>query len=201
MKTKSYVPFLLALLILAILFFQCGRVHAQTVLVTNPAPAMPSFSSGLQQIYDSVTVSTNYAIATGYGRATTGNRNLAFADYIYNVSQNVGMVAGYDYLWTSKASGIPSQANMVKGGISFSADLHPLKNYGLTNFIVTPFANGLVASGSGGVSEILTVGGKTVLVTFIGWNLNLCGFYEKRTGSGYWDAAYVCGAVAFSKGF
>jgi len=200
MKTKNYVPFLLALLVLAILFFQCGKVHAQTVTTTN-AQAMPGFSAGLQMIYDSVTVSTNYAIATGYGRAATGNRNLAFADYIWNVSQNVGLVAGYDYLWTSKASGVHAQANLVKGGVSLSADLHPLKNYGFTNFIVTPFANSLVASGSGGVSEVVTVGGKTVVATFSGWNLNLCGFYEKRIGSGYWDGAYICGAVAFSKGF
>jgi len=175
---------------------------AQTVTVTNPAPAMPSFSSGLQEIYDSVTVSTNYAVALGGGRATTGNRNLAFADYVYNVSENVGLVLGYDYLWTAKAAGVPSQANLVKGGITLSAKIYPLKNFGLTNTAVTPFANVLLATGNGSASEIITAGGKLNIATFGGgWNLSAVGFWETRKDAGYWTASYVCGALAVSKGF
>ncbi len=199
-RPSQALAYILAAIVIALIFFKATKSHAQEVNVTN-AVAMPSFSSGLQQIYDSFTVSTNYAVAFGGGRATTGNRNLAYADYIYNVSRNVGLVIGYDYLWTAKAAGVPSQANLVKGGISFQAQLAPLKNYGLTNFFVTPFANGLVASGNGSASEILTAGAKTTLVTFSGWNFNLCGFVEKRTSAGYWDGTYACAAVAFSKGF
>jgi|GEM_PF-1982143 hypothetical protein len=179
-----------------------SNLNAQPVIVTNAAPAMPSFSSGLQELYDSVTVSTNYAIAIGGGRATTGNRNLAFADYIYNVSQNVGLVVGYDYLWTSKKSGIPAQANLVKGGITLSAVIYPLKNFGMTNVAATPFANVLMATGNGSVSEIVTAGAKLNFVTFGGgWNLGAVGFYEDRIGAGFWTAKYICGGLEVNKGF
>ena len=183
----------------------CGlAASAQTA--TNTAPltgtnAMPTFSAGLQELYDSVTVSTNYAVALGAGRATTGDRNLAYADYIYNVSQNVGLVIGGEHLWTSKKAGIPSQSNVVKGGITLSAQIYPLKNFGLTNVCMTPFANGLVATGGGTASTIVTVGDKINLATFSGWNLGLAGMYEKRSNAGYWTANYVCGMLALSKGF
>jgi len=176
-------------------------VRAQTVTVTNPAPAMPSFSSGLQEIYDSVTVSTNYAVAFGGGRATTGSRNLVFADYIYNVSQNIGIVIGGDHLWTSKKSGVPSQSNLVKGGITLSALIYPLKNFGFTNVAMTPFANGLVATGSGTASTLICAGDKISIVTFSGWNFGLAGMWEDRSNAGYWTAKYVCGMIDLSKGF
>lgn len=186
----------------AALFVSGLIASAQTnapVASTNP-PA--SFSSGLQMIYDSVAVSTNYALAFGGGRATTGNRNLAFADYVYNVSENAGLVLGYDYLWTAKAAGVPSQANLVKGGITLSAKIYPLKNFGLTNTAVTPFANVLLATGNGSASEIITAGGKLNIATFGGgWNLSAVGFWETRKDAGYWTASYVCGALAVSKGF
>jgi len=197
----SHIITLCLALCVAACFFVCPKAHAQSVNITNPAPAMPSFSSGLQQIYDVITVSTNYAVAIGGGRATTGNRSLAYADYIYNVSQNVGLVIGGDHLWTSKKSGIPAQSNLVKGGVTLSALIYPLKNFGLTNVCMTPFANLLVASGSGQVSEIITAGDKLNLVTFSGWNLGVIGFYENRIGAGYWTGKYICGGLEVNKGF
>ena len=175
-----------------------GFIASAQTTNTNP-PA--SFSNGLQMIYDSVAVSTNYAFAFGAGRATTGNRNLGYADYIYNVSQNVGLVIGYDYLWTAKSKGIPSQANLVKGGITLSAKIYPLKNFGLTNTAVTPFANVLLATGNGSASEIITAGGKIDLANLGGWKFGLVAFYETRKDAGYWTANYACGALEFSKGF
>ena len=186
-------------LIVVAALFVGGLVASAQTTNTNP-PA--SFSNGLQMIYDSVAVSTNYAFAFGAGRATTGNRNLGYADYIYNVSQNVGLVIGYDYLWTAKSKGIPSQANLVKGGITLSAKIYPLKNFGLTNTAVTPFANVLLATGNGSASEIITAGAKLIVATFGGgWNLSAIGFYETRKDAGYWTASYVCGGLALSKGF
>ena len=197
MKIKSY----LFMLVLAIVALWAFAVPAQTVVTTN-AQTMPSFSNGLQEIYDSVAVSTNYAFAFGGGRATTGNRDLGFADYIYNVSQNVGLVLGYDYLWTAKRAGIPSQANLIKGGITLSALIYPLKNFGLTNVAVRPFANALVATGNGSASEIVTAGGKFNFVTFGGgWNFGGVGFWETRKDAGYWTADYICAALELDKGF
>ncbi len=200
-RSSQALAYILSTIIIACLFATSLQVKAQTITVTNPAPAMPSFSAGLQQIYDSVAVSTNYALAFGGGRSTTGNKNLGFADYVYNVSQNVGLVVGYDYLWTAKKYGIASQANLIKGGISFSALIYPLKNFGLTNFAVMPFANGLVATGNGSASEIITAGGKFTFASFSGWNFGGVGFWETRKDAVYWTADYICAALEFDKGF
>ena len=170
------------------------------ITATNAAP-MPSFSSGLQEIYDTVTVSTNYAFAAGYMRATTGNRNLGYADYVYNVSQNIGLVIGYDYLWTAKKSGVPSQANLVKGGLTISATIAPLKNFGLTNVLMKPFATGLVATGAGQASTILTAGDEVDLVTFHGWDFGLALQWESRQDAGFWDGKYLGGFGVIKKGF
>lgn len=190
-------------LAMAALLFGAFKANGQEVIVTNPAPAMPSFSSGLQQIYDAATSSTNFGLVTGYARSTTGNRNVGFAELGYNFDsvQALGLVIGYDYCWTSKQSGIPSQANLVKGGIQLKADVKPLKQFGLTNFTVTPFGFALVASGNGNVSEIIGGGAKTTVATFKGINLNLGVLYENRTGAGYWDGRYLGGFFAMTKGF
>ena len=197
MKNKSQIVPLTFALLTAISLFSC-QANAQTAVATTNPPA--SFSSGLQMIYDSVAVSTNYAVALGGGRATTGNRNLAFADYIYNVSQNVGLVVGYDYLWSS-TKGVQSQANIVKGGITLSAVIYPFKNFGYTNLYVTPFANVLMASGSGTVSEIVTAGGKLDFAHVGSWNIGAVAFYEDRIGAGDWTAKYICGGIEANKGF
>jgi hypothetical protein len=198
MKNKSTL--LKVSLLAGILAMGCSA-QAQTVTITNPVPAMPTFSGGLQQIYDAATGATNYGLVIGGGRSTTGQRSLAFADLAYNFTPSVGLVVGYDYLWASKHLNQPSQANLVKGGVNLQANLQPLKNYGFTNFTVTPFGFALVATGSGTVSEILGTGVKTTVTTFKGFNLNVGVMYEHRTGAGFWDGNYVTAFTALSRGF
>lgn len=194
------IKFLLTLAVIATVSYGCSRATAQTVNTINPQ-TMPSFSGGLQQMYDAVTGATNYGIAFGGGRSTTGQRNLAFVEVPYNFTRNLGLLIGYDYLWASKHLGQPSQANLVKGGINLQADLQPLKNLGFTNFTVTPFGFVLMATGNGTVSEIVGGGAKTTITTWKGINLNLGVIYEDRTGAGFWDGRYIGGFFALSKGF
>jgi len=196
---KTPLAFITALVIVAASFYGCTG-HAQTVVVTNAA-VMPSFANGIQMVYDSVAGATNYGLATGFARATHGNRNVAFAEVAYNFNTVFGAIVGGDYLWTSKKSGVPSASNMVKGGLNLQTDLYPFKNFGLPNLKVTPFAFGLVATGNGVVSEILGGGAKTTIATWKGINVNLGVVYETRTGAGYWDGRYVGGFLAITKGF
>ncbi len=161
----------------------------------------PSLSGGLQQIWDAASVSTNFATAFGGGRSTSGNKDLAFAEFCYNFNANVGLVIGYDYLWTSKAAGIPSSANLVKGGLSLQAPIKPLKTYGFNNFTVTPFGFMLVATGNGSASEVMGAGLQTKILSFKGFNLNAGIIYEKRTDAGYWNGNYAAAFLGLSKGF
>lgn len=179
----------------------CSAVRAQQVTTTNAVAPMPSFSQGFQAIYDSVAGGTNYGFVTGYARATHGNRSVAFAEIPYNFNSVVGAIIGYDYCWTSKKSGIPAQANLVKGGLNLQTDLYPLKQIGFSNFKITPFAFALVASGNGVVSEIMGGGAKTTVATWKGLNFNLGVLYESRIGAGYWDGRYLGGFAAITKGF
>ena len=175
--------------------------RAQDISITNVPPnPQPTLSGGLQQIYDSIN-STNVGVVVGGGRSTTGQRNLAFADLLYNFTPSVGMVIGYDYLWAGKSQDHPSQANLVKGGINLQADILPFKGFGWTNVVVTPFGAALVASGNGTVSEIYSAGGKIAVYSHWGLKFNVGAMVEKRTGSGYWDATYPCGFFAVTKGF
>lgn len=200
MKKSSLI--LLLILVLAWFVAAPAPVAAQQVNVTNAvAGQMPSFNSGLQEIYDAATSATNYALVFGGGRSTTGQRSLAFADLGYNFNQNVGLVIGYDYLWASQHLNQAAQANLVKGGINLQANLQPLKNFGLTNFTVTPYAFALVATGNGNVSEILGGGIKTTIYSFKGFDLAGGLLYEDRTGAGFWDGKYVAGFIGLTKGF
>lgn len=196
MKIVNRLLFVCAMFGIATLFSCTAK--AQTVITTNAAPAMPSFSTGLQEIYDSVTISTNYAVVVGGARSTTGSKNVAFADYCYNFSQNVGLLIGYDYCWSK---GQVSTANLVRGGINLQANLYPLKQFGFTNFMVTPFGSAAVASGNGTVGNILSTGAKTILATWKGFTVNLGVIYEKRSNEGYWNGSYVGGFFAIAKGF
>lgn len=198
MKNKSMLKGVLIVVTIGLI---CHAAFGQDISVTNvpPNPA-PSLSSGLQQIYDSIN-STNIGVVIGGGRATTGQRNLAFADLLYNFTPSVGAVIGYDYLWAGKSQGHASQANLVKGGINLQADILPFKGFGLTNVVVTPFGSAMVASGNGTVSEIYAAGGKIAVYSKWGLKFNLGAMVEKRTGSGYWDATYPCGFFAVTKGF
>lgn len=165
----------------------------------------PSISGGIQEIGQAIAASTNWTVIGGYGRATAGNRNLAFADAAYNFNQNVGIVAGYDYLWSK---GQVSQANIVKGGITLSAPIHPFAFLGstfLTNTIATPFVSDLLATPSGnnnsGIGNIVTGGVNFDIVSFKNFELVSGIQYENRMGQSYWDGNYILIHLGISRRF
>ena len=173
----------------------------QTQAQTNP----PSISGGIQEIGQAIASSTNWTGVAGYGRSTKGNRNLAFFDAAYNFNQNVGIVAGYDYLWSK---GQVSQANVVKGGVTLSATIHPFAFVGstfLTNVLATPFASDLLATPSGnnnsGIGNIVTAGVNFDLYSFKNFELVSGLQYENRMGQGYWDGHYGMVHLGISRRF
>lgn len=171
-----------------------------TTTTTNPLKDA-TLSDGFQVIYDNLAGSTNFAVAFGGGRGIKGDKNLAFADYVYNVSDNVGLLLGYDAI--RAGSGNSTTYNFVKGGLQLKADIYPLKNIGLPDFKVTPFAGILISSHDGSVGEIVLAGASHRWALSQNWGFNVGGFYENRTGGNdsSLNGVYVCGFAAFSRNF
>lgn len=172
--------------------------QAQSV-VSNTLPNVdPSISAGLQQIWDAAAGSTNYAVVIGGGRGIQGNKNLAYADYVYNLNGNVGAILGYDAIRFDNQT----TYSFVKGGLQLKADIYPFKQIGLPNVKVTPFAGILIDSGNGKVGQIIVAGASHRFALSKNWGLNLGGFYENRTGGiSKTDGVYLCGFIALSRNF
>jgi hypothetical protein len=173
--------------------------------IPNLIPA-PSFSAGLQEMASAVASSTNWTIIGGAGRATTGNRDIAFGAVAYNFDP-VGILVGVDTLWAPHQSQ-QQQVNVLKGGITLSARIHPFAFIGstfLTNVVGTPFGMALVATPSGGSKDsIATIAGGGInfdIVQFKNFELVIGAEYESRTGSGFWDGAYAMAHLGVSRRF
>lgn len=193
MKTIRGLTLILTLMALA-------RAGAQT---NNP----PSFSGGLQEMARAISSSTNWTILGGAGRALKGDKDIAFGAVAYNFNENVGIVAGADTLWAPHQN-IQQQDNVVKGGVTLSAPIHPFAFIGssfATNIVGTPFAAALVASPSGGSSDsIATIAAGGInfdLVSFKNFELVAGAEYETRTGSGIWNGNYGLVHVGISRRF
>jgi len=188
------------ILLLAALLCFAGITQAQT----NPPP---SFSGGIQQIADAIGLAPWTAVF-GAGRASTGNRNLAFGAVAYNFNQNVGAVIGVDRLWAPHQD-VQQQDNALKGGLTLSAPIHPFAFLGssfafATNVVGTPFVSALIATPTGGSSDsvatIATVGINFDLASWKGFTLGAGGQVETRSGSGYWNGTYYLADLNISKG-
>lgn len=181
------------------------QASAQTVNVTNEVAAvMPAFTSdktlsdGLQIIWDNVAASTNFAVALGGGRGIKGDKNLAFVDYVYNISDHVGAVLGYDAI----RAGGSTTYSFVKGGLQLKAEIAPLKNFGFPTFKVTPFTALLIDSNAGHVGQVIVAGASHRWTLSKNWGLNVGGFYENRSGGNTTtDGVYLCGFLAASRNF
>ena len=190
-----------AVLIFGLLGALTISASAQT---TNSAP---SVQNGLQEIADAISQSTNWAVAPFYGRATTGNKSAAGVIAVWNFNDNVGVIGGYDRLWSS---GQASQANMVSGGLKLQVSIHPLAFTGLaalTNIVATPYVASLVAtptggtSNNGGLAAINRAGLELEIMQWKGLELHAGIDYGNRTGAGYYNGNYVDFNVAISRGF
>ena len=163
-----------------------------------------SVSDDISKLVGDIASSTNWTVIGGAGRATKGNRDLAFGAIAYNFNQNVGVVAGMDTLWAPGKH----QNNVVKGGITLSAPIHPFAFLGstfATNIIGTPFVAGLVAAPSGGSSDsVATIGSVGVnfdIVKFKNFELVAGAQYETRSGSGFWNGNYGLVHLGISRRF
>ena len=148
--------------------------------------------------------STNWNALTGYGHSISGTgKNLTFVDVAYNISDNVGFVVGYDYLWANHQVG---SFNAVKGGVNLQTTIHPFAFLGstaLTNILVQPFVADLLATpqGSGNIGNIVTTGVNWDFFSFKNFALGAGIQYENRTGQGNWDGNYILGHIAISRKF
>ena len=171
---------------------------ANAIVATNPAPA-PTISGGIEEIAAAIGSSTNWTIVTGAGRGLKGNKNVAFADLAYSFNQNVGLVGGVDYLWAPHQN-VDSSENVVKGGVTLKAPIHPFTFLGssggfLTNVIAEPFGAYLIATPTGGsqdsVATITTLGINFDLAKLKNFELVAGLQYESRSGAGYYDGNYA----------
>ncbi len=193
---NSTLAILFAVPIGILMFFGC-RASAQTNS-TPPAPAeigsfTPAETSLMQQFYDSTIGTTNGVFVFTGARKLTGNANRFSADYLYSFNANAALVLGFDDI----RSGGYSQANVLKGGLTLQADIYPFKNFGATNFFVTPYTFVLIAtplsgtSNNGGVGQLAGAG--------VAWehgftknlSLELGAFYENSTGEGEYNGNWA----------
>lgn len=165
----------------------------------------PTISGGIQEIADAIGNSTNWTIVAGAGRGLQGNKNLAFADAVYSLNDNVGLVAGADYLW---AKGQDDSANTVKGGITLKAQVHPFKFLGstfLTNVVCQPFVVEAIATPYGNdndsVATISTVGVNFDLAKVKNFTFVAGVQYEDRTGAGKYSGQYALIHLGFGRRF
>jgi hypothetical protein len=194
----------------AILAFGATLCFGQTVTSTNASggtttttPATDSGAFGhLGAIAKDITSGTNWAVVAGGGRATSGNRNVAFAAVAYSFQNGVGIIAGEDVLF---GKGKP-QAAALKGGVTLQTTIHPLAFIGTawaTNILGQPFVGDLLATpkGNNGIGNIMTTGINFDFVNFGRFAFGGGFQYENRSGQGPWSGNYVLGHLAFRRTF
>ena len=192
------------------------------VIVTDPASAVPNpepaaaapaltveqqatLGTAFQELATAVSTATNWTFVAGGGRSTTGQNNVAFADVAYNITQNVGLIIGGDFLWSKNAS----SWNTVKGGIALQATMRPFAFLGgtnwLTNIRATPFVANCIAEpfggGSASIGNIVTGGLQFDVATWKQFKFSFGGQYENRSGQGIWNGNYLLGQLGFSRTF
>jgi len=211
-SSRPYI-FAIALFAIAGIIAHCNVAHAQTNSptppatfatqgITLPASISPTISGGAKEILNAALGSTNFAVAIGGGRGIHGNNNLLFADYLYNFVNNgtqVGFLLGYDEI-AHGAHFTTQNINFVKGGLNVSTQITPLSGWGLTNFVLSPFASVLITTSGGQVGQIVVAGADYQIGIGKGWAFNIAGFYENRTGGDTSvDGVYLCGSIAVSR--
>ena len=192
--TYRNVPVLI-LFLAAVLFLLLAVVAARAQTNT----AVPTISGGVQEIADAIGSSTNWTIVGGAGRATHGNRDIAFGALAYSFNQNVGLLLGGDYLWSPHQDQASSE-NVIRGGVTLQAPIHPFTFLGsgggfLTNLVAEPFVVAAVANPTGGskdsIGTVGTVGLNFELLKIKNFELVAGGQYETRSGAGFYNGNYV----------
>jgi hypothetical protein len=175
------------------------------VTTTNTATPPANFNkigAALKLIGQTLSESTNWAAAAGYGRDVSGgDRNVAFAQLAYNFNDYVGLVLGYDYMF-----GAPGhQFNSVKGGMTLQLPMHPFAFIGstfLTNLVCTPLVfDEIATSSSSSVANIVGAGVDFDLYNFGNLAIHAGVDYENRTGDAVWSGDYALFHFALTRNF
>jgi hypothetical protein len=178
LKTGT-VPVILLLLALG------ASASAQTNSAASPGSATNSgaalapatnapLSWGLvgKAIWNGLKTASNYSVspyATYAENAPKGRQFGGGALFVFDVSQNVGIGMGVDYL---------GSFNMVNGNVTIKQSLRPLTYLGMTsafasNFTVTPFG---IAGACSPISSAGSANGSIGAIYGAGFNLDLCQF-------------------------
>ena len=191
MKPKTVKLNLLTIGLALIVLLIAAVANAQD---TNQIGSFTPAETGLmQQFYDSTVGTTNGIFVVTGARKLVGNANRFSLDYIYSFNGNAALILGYDDI---RAGGY-SQANILKGGLNLKADIYPFKNFGATNFVLTPYAFALAASpvngtsNNGGIGQLVG-GGVSWEHSFTkNLSLELGAFYENSTGEGLYNGNWA----------
>jgi hypothetical protein len=157
-------------------------------------------SQFLQEAWNDVTASTNFALVAFYGRGLTGNKSVAGADYIYNLTHNekanAAILIGGDFLWAKGTN----DANVVRGGLNISYKLYPFQQFGLTNFYGTVYLFDTIASPihSDLVGNVAGTGLDFKWNVWKALDVHIGGMYANRSGQGRWDGNYLAAETGLS---
>ena len=177
----------------AIVVFGSCVAKGQT---TNSIPDLigNSQTAGLaQQFYDATIGTTNGVFVVTAARKLTGNANRFSLDYFYSFNNNAALVLGVD----NARSGGYSVSSILKGGLTLKSEIAPLKNFGLTNFLVQPYGFVLMAtpisgtSNNGGIGQLAGVGLNYEHSFTKNLSMDIGGFYENATGQGQFDGNWA----------
>ncbi len=166
------------------LLILCGSSKAQTN--TMPDLISGQYGSLAQQFYDATIGTSNGVFVATAARKLTGNANRFSIDYIYSFNNVAGLILGIDDI----RSGGKSYANVIKGGLNLQTKIYPFKNFGATNFFITPYAFVLIAtpiegtSNNGGIGQLAGTGISFEQKLSKNLSLELGAFYENSVGEG-----------------
>ena len=149
----------------------------------------------IQDLFDKST-STNAAIDLEYLRGLHGNKNIAAATYAYGLTTNAALLVSYDRAWTHADIPEQSHSDMLKGGLSLSTTLTPLKTWGLTNFVLRIGGYeeaGSVTSGTGSGKLVNVAGAFTdsQIRLYKAVYFHFGGLFQNRTEEGYFNGNYA----------
>jgi hypothetical protein len=146
-------------------------------------------------------VNSPWGASAGFGRSTTGNKDVAYVLITDQLVTNIGGTAfssgpivGYDELFAPHVK----QVNSLSGGWQLSLTQHPFAFIGktfVTNFVTSELAYTLVATPRLSTSPIGSITGTALTLDPYPhglWNFHIkaLGAYEDRTGQGLFNGNY-----------
>jgi hypothetical protein len=180
------------------------KLFVISILITLALILFHRSSFGADSMLQPLFNADKWNAGAGYAHSISGGgRSVAFAEASYNFSTNVSAIAGGDYLFTQHHH----QAEVLKGGLSLKTQVYPLVFTGsktLAAVRANPWAADLLCTPKGGgnnVGNLALVGLDVDLFSFDSgqyW-VSLDGFYENRSGQGYWDGQYAGVFLALSR--